>query len=236
MNDFAEALRKQYGADEWLRPEPRDVNVFTWKFKPFAIDDLTPERMQFFDTPPNYQLPLEQAQRRPVRTTESTFLSEKAMLVLTTYECDSRAEARAHLLRLLGDFQGPVLERADAAGEVSYAVPHGISAVAARGNLVLYARNGGEDLTDVTPLLRRIDERLTRENDFREELDARVEGSALRIARPNADEWVHILARGGEVQAGEEGLRFVRSGEGPARLSIARIAAGRVAGRVIEVE
>lgn len=238
MANFADALRQRYDADRWLRPEPRDVNVFTWKFKPFATANVAPERLQFFDTPSDYQLPLEQAQKRPVRTTESTFTAGEAMLILTSYECDSRAAARAHLLRVLGDFQGPVLERADVAGEVGYAVPGAISAVVARGNLVLYARNGGQQLTSVAPLLQGIDERLTAEPQFTDKLEASLDGGdgpfPLRIARPSADDWVHILARGGEVQAAEGGLIFVPVAKG-ARLIIAEISRDKVAGTTIDV-
>ena len=237
MANFADALREHYGADRWLRPEPRDVNVFTWKFKPFGAADLTPQRMQCFDTPAEYQLPIDGAQKRPVRTTESTFAAGKAMLVLTSYECDSRAEARAHLLRLLGSFQGPVLEQSDIAGEVSYAVPHALSAVAVRGNLVLFARNGAEEVTSVAPLLRAIDERLTAEPRISEPLDADVDREGrLHLPRPNADEWIHILARGGEVQAGEEGLRFVPAPGARGRLTITRISMERTAGTTIDVE
>lgn len=243
MANFADALREHYRADEWLRPELRDTgafNTFVWKFKPFAAANVTPERLQFFDTPPDYQLRLEQAQKRPVRTTESTFLAGDAMLVLTAYECDSRAAARAHLLRLLGTFQGPVLERTDLAGEVAYAVPRAISAVTVRGNLVLYARNGGEELTSVAPLLQAIDERLTTEPRFSEKLEATLGERAdidgpfpLHLARPNADDWVHIVVHGGEVQNGEQGLVFIPAATA-ARLTIALISRERVAGTTID--
>jgi len=242
MPSFADALREQYDAGRWLTPEPRDVNVFTWKFKPFATANVAPARMQFFDTPADYQFPLEQAQRRPVRTTESTFTAGDAMLLLTTYECDTRAAARAFLLRVLGEFQGPKLDPADA-GEIAFAAPDAISAVAVRGNLVLFARNGGPQLTSTLPLLRGIDERLTTEPKIEEPLDVKIERAAdggapfpLGIARPHADDWVHILARGGEVQASEQGLQFVPTAREGKRITVAAVSADKVAGRTIDLQ
>ncbi len=215
-DNFADALREHYRADEWLRPEPRDVNVFTWKFKPFAIAGLKPERVQFYDVPAAFDLNLAEAQKRPVRTTESNWFDGDAMLTLTSYECDSRAAARAQLLALLGTFEGPNLKRSDIAGEVAFSVPDEIAAVVVRGNLVLSARNGTTKLISVAPLVTQIDKRLTTGFDGAERT---VQAGRLDLNRPLADEWLHVLAHGGEVQVIDGTPQFVGSGE--ARLTIA---------------
>lgn len=226
-DNFADALRRDYRADEWLRPEPRDVNVFTWKFKPFAVAGLTPERLQLYDVPSAFNLNVEQAQHRPVRTTESNWFDGAAMLTLTSYECDSRAAARAQLLAVLGTFQGPTLRRSEVAGEVAYAVPDDIAAVTARGNLVLVARNGGEKLISVAPLLQGIDKRLTA--GFGGE-EREVKGETLDVARPLADEWVHILVRGGEAQAVDGAIRLVAARGAAPRVTIAVVKASEPQG------
>lgn len=219
-NNFADAIREHYQAEQWLRPEPRDVNVFTWKFKPFAIGDLKPERLQFYDAPAAFDLKIAEAQARPVRTTESNWFDGDAMLTLTSHECDSRAAARAQLLAVLGTFQGPNLKRSEIAGEVAFSVPDDLAAVTVRGNLVLTARNGGAKLISVAPLLRDIDKRLTA--GFGGEERA-VKAGELDLSRPLADEWLHILARGGEVQVIEGTPQFV--GSAGARLTIAVVKA-----------
>ena len=181
--ELAALVIKRYGADEWLKPEPRNTNVFVWQF--------TPSRLQ----PRSIQQSVRKSDDDPseVRVTRSTYRKGEALLLLTTYECVSRAAARAELLRVLSEFQGPTLERTDVAGEVAYRVLRDFTIVVARGNLVAIARNGEKKLTSAAALVRRLDKLLT------EELPAE-ERTLTRLRPPAVGEWIRIVAEGGEVE------------------------------------
>jgi hypothetical protein len=218
MNDrFAEYIRKTYAADEWLRSQP-EVNVFFRNIIRYIIDELKPDHLQFFDTPSDYPPPIERIQEHSIPTTEATFLNDLTMTVLIVYECESRIAARAQLLRLLGGFQGPTVRQTDRFGDVAFSVPGDLTALFARGNLAFYAHNGRDDMEPVVPTLKQIDEFLTTEPAFTDPLLLRIvppspeEDRLLGVDPPSDDEWLHILARGGEVYASPEGPRFAPSG------------------------
>lgn len=242
MSDrFTEMLREKFGADAWLRPEPLDTHVFAVKYKLFEVNGLRPHNRQTYDTPADYQLPIDEAQKRPLPTTEWTFLDGGTLFVLTAYECESRPAARAHVLRLLGSFQGPTVERVAIGGEIAFAVPHGWSALMQRGNLVFFAYNGTEALKSVAPILQTIDESLVTETSFIDKIDVHVgplepEGQVpLRLPPLADDEWVHIVARGGEMRSVDGGDLFFGLMQGKAVLNIARISPDGVAGVTIEI-
>jgi hypothetical protein len=159
------------------------------------------------------------------------------MIVLTVYECVSSGAARAQLLRTVSGFEGPTVERTDRFGDVAFIVPGEWTGLFARGNLAFYAHNGRDALESVVPLLTRIDEFLTTEPAFSEQLILRTgppglaENQLLGVDPPNEDEWVHIVARGGEVHASAEGPRFVPSpGAAERRAVIVKTSPGRIAG------
>jgi hypothetical protein len=242
MSDrFTEVLREKFDTDAWLRPEPLDTHVFAVQYKLFVVNGLRPHNQQVYNTPAEYQLPIEQAQKRPVPTTEWTFLDGGSLYVVAAYECESRPAARAHLLRLLGGFQGPAIERVPIAGEIAFVAPHGWTALMQRGNLVFFAHNGTEALKSVVPILQAIDESLVTERSYSDKLDVHVgvpePGGQVPLRLPPLadDEWIHIVAHGGEMRSAGGGDLFFSLTEGKAVLNIARISPDGVAGVRIEI-
>ena len=175
-------LTKRHDAKAWLKPEPRKTNVFIWHFVPAQLE---PQDVQQYTTQSHDA-------KSQIRVTESRYAKGDVLLHVTTYECESRAAARQQLLNILGEFQGPLLERKEVAGEVSYRVPRDISAVFVRGNVVVAGRNGGRKLTSVASLLKKLDKILTQQRT--------PESRTLDKLTPPADnEWIQIVAEGAEV-------------------------------------
>jgi hypothetical protein len=244
MNErFTEVLRELYGADEWLRPEWREFHVFAFAFLPFEVQGLAPQQIQRYKTPPSPELSIDQEQKRPISTTEWSLFDGGSMLVLTAYECDSRAAARAVLLRALGGFQAATPKMEKLVGEIGYVVPPGWTAGMVRGNMVFLAHNGADVLRNVVPLLVTIDRELTREPHVDDDLDVRVGpptpgfGTRLLELPPlEPSQWYRFLVFGGELQRGEEGLTFNPGSESDgAILFVERISPQGNAGRRIHI-
>jgi hypothetical protein len=216
MSDrFTEVLTELYSADQWLRPERRDVYLFAFGFRPFEVNGLPPQELQVYQTPPSFEMALDQDQQRPIRTTEWTLFDGGAMLVLTAYECDSREAARAVLLRLLGGFQVASPQRMDLGGELAFVVPSGLTGAMVRGNMAFFVHNGTAEGRSVPPLLETIDLELTREPSGDGDLDIHVgpptPGFGVRVVQLPAPEehvWYRFLVHGGEIRKGEDALSF----------------------------
>jgi hypothetical protein len=90
-------------------------------------------------------------------------------------------------------------------------------------------------------MLKLIDAFLTTEPLFTDQLallvgpPSRAENRLLGVEAPKDDEWVHILAWGGQVHASAEGPRLVPSGAGGGqRVVIAKTWPGGIAGARLE--
>ena len=207
------------GSPDWLRPEPRDANVFVWHFVPQPIEGFERLRLQRYAA-------------APLTTTESIHGQGEALVHLMTFECESRAAARQQLLNVLDGFQGPPPERSDVAGEVSFVAGDGIGVVAVRGNLVLQALNGGPKLVSVVPVVRGIDERLLRQpQNFAERLRVTPHLTVRRAVAapldlPAEDVFVHVIAEGGEVHLVDGRPVYTATATGRHRLSVVAGAAG----------
>lgn len=86
------------------------------------------------------------------------------LLLLDVHIPDSPASARSLALRLLGDFQSPLLTRDSAAdiGEVAFGDGSSNWIVFVRGNLVVWLRNGGRRVVPVLDAARALDAALVR--------------------------------------------------------------------------
>ncbi|HEX7677817.1 MAG TPA: hypothetical protein VF713_06820 [Thermoanaerobaculia bacterium] len=167
-------LMRRYGAGAWLEAQPRVAreSVPLRRVSPRTlIDTLQPLRVQEMDVPAEemdvagLSRELEGAQRSPMHVTDSTWTpdveeSARSLVHLRTFECESSAAARAQLLQLLAEIQGPIVERTDVAGEVAFATPGNTLIVGVRGNHVFMITNGGEELIDLSRIARTLDERL----------------------------------------------------------------------------
>jgi hypothetical protein len=208
MANDLEYLNRQFRTDEWLTPPAQRENVFVWRFAPeTAIKGLEPLRVQRVEAPPEVTDVLGGAeasitratQHSPLRITDSVFApgggDEGQLITLRTIECDSRAAARAQLLQVLAEFQGPIVERTDVAGEVSFAAPGYTTIAGVRGNLVFILRNGGSDLVDLSRIATELDQRLSAESPAE---SSRVKPDDFRFD-DDPESSFHVIASGGEV-------------------------------------
>jgi hypothetical protein len=203
-SDMYDFLVERYGAREWLEPEAVEESVFVWRLSPeaAAIEGMEPLRVQQVEVAPETaQSPaiagaLESQQASPMRVTESIWTPSpdqpRRLVHLRTFECDSRAAARAQLLSVLADMQGPVTERKDIAGEISFATPNNTTILAARGNLVFTLTNAGQDVIDLAGVATALDRKLA-------EAPPSPESMAESSSLPDDDTPFKAIARGGEV-------------------------------------
>jgi hypothetical protein len=169
------SLMRRYGASEWLEAETTTADreqVALRRVSPRKlIDGMQPLRVQEMDVAAELMdvaglsREIETAQRSPMHFTDSTWTpdgnEENPRLVhLRTFECESPAAARAQLLQLLAEIQGPVVERTDVAGEVAFAAPGNAFIVAVRGPHVFMLTNGGQELVDLSSIATTVDGRL----------------------------------------------------------------------------
>jgi hypothetical protein len=124
-------LREQYEFASWSTP--RDTSLLAWGFRLSGseLPGWSPHRIQQVDLPG--EPPATLSVWRPAE-------GNGALLAVNVYECDDEAAARRHLLRLLGEFQGPNLQRIASPGDVAFAAGSA-GVLFARGNLVAFVRS-----------------------------------------------------------------------------------------------
>ena len=161
-------LMRHYGASEWLEADREPVKPR--RVSP-VIDGMRLLRMQEMDAPAELMdvaglsRELETAQRSPMHFTDSTWTPDeeenpRRLVHLRTFECESPAAARAQLLQLLAEVQGPLVERTRVAGEVAFAAPGNTFIAGVRGQYVFMIANGGQELVDLSRIAAALDERL----------------------------------------------------------------------------
>jgi hypothetical protein len=214
-DDQMDFLKSQFEYQSWATPEQRDENVFVWRFDAanMLLEGLTLDRSQTVAPSNAGQAKAVAGQRNAgiVSVTDSTWSDPgkpEVLLHLSTIECDSRITAREQLLRMLAEFQGPIIKRDDFAGEVGFANDKKTVGLLVRGNLVVVLHNGGTRLAAVVPPLRRFDRSLTaRDEPPAAEISARagkdrfaLGGRTPLIVEPPGGSSIRILAEGGEVR------------------------------------
>ena len=163
-------LMKRYNAAEWLEADATKVDLRRVPAEKL-IDGMQSLRVQELDVAADWMdvaglsRELETAQRSPMHVTDSTWTPDyedaaRRLVHLRTFECESPAAARALLLQLLAEVQGPLVERSDVAGDVAFAAPGNTLILAARGPHVFTISNGGEELIDLSRIAKTLDERL----------------------------------------------------------------------------
>jgi hypothetical protein len=165
-------LMRQYGAGQWLEADRNQVALR--RVSPEKLmDGMRPLRVQEMDVDAELMdvaglsQELENAQRSPMHFTDSTWTPDgdeaenpRRLVHLRTFECESRAAARAQLLQVLAEIQGPVMERTHVAGEVAFAAPGNTFIAGVRGNHAFMLSNGGQELLDLSRIAATLDERL----------------------------------------------------------------------------
>lgn len=170
---------------------------------------------------------------------DTTYLSDRPQLsdrgmTVTVFECASRAAAHEHMIVLLGDFQGPLVEREDGPlGDVAFVVPGDNLAMFARGNEVVVVRRAEREPVPVRETAQRLDDVLT---GTASPAQARVhpELKVLRVAPADASgrarvevgtgdpldrpTWLRVSAPGELWMEGEQ--VFVRAGKTGGALAV----------------
>lgn len=88
------------------------------------------------------------------------------LITMDLYECASTSAAREFLLRLLGEFQSPEVQRQTpgTVGDVAFVYPGDTMLLFSRRNVVVWLRNAGPQVVSVMPLAQTIDRNLSSSN------------------------------------------------------------------------
>jgi hypothetical protein len=148
--------------------------------------------------------------------------AEGAMVRVDLLETASRKAARQELLRVLGEFQAPILERSGGVGEVQFGDREGRVVLFLRGNVVALVRNAGRKLVRVSAQAGALDALLQDQPDRPGEraassprFSAKPDGPAWRIEpTPSSGglmppAWFKFFTRTGEVQAAKDAFQYV---------------------------
>src|SRR6266516_8032491 len=114
MTSEREHRSRRYDFASWQQAGKQDEYLFIWRFRLSGreVNGWVSHRLQSVEseaTPPAII-----SVWRPARESAASLIS------IDIYETESRDAARAHLLVLLGEFQGPPLKRLDAPGAVAF--------------------------------------------------------------------------------------------------------------------
>jgi hypothetical protein len=138
-----ERLKDRYGFGEWSSAGPQPpvgrVTVASLLGPEWVLDHV--DVVETAEAPAGAQEP---------RAWQAVWRSAKGELAVSAYlrRCESPGEAREHLLRLLDQFQSPLLERAGGSasvGDVAFAPPGDRAVLFAASNLAALVRSVGRD-------------------------------------------------------------------------------------------
>jgi hypothetical protein len=229
-------FRRHYGFDDWREPQPGGTALFIWRFalggleltgyEPLRIDNV-----ELPDVPPTIQ-----SLWRP-----SNEEAAGVLLRVDVSEAPSVLDARALLLRTLGEFQSPQIERiSDGPGDVAFGGRDHRVLVYSRANVVVMVRNAGDEVKSVEAPARELDQLLrdgpgpdrssVRPAITRAEAEpATVSGHRqFRLALDAEDPlgrhvWFRFSARSGEFVAQGDGVVFRPAGDGKQAILITAV-------------
>jgi hypothetical protein len=239
-------LRARFGLDDEL-PEPRGETFIVWQFIPMeaGLPGWRAENVRRLEI--DGRPPLTRSAWRPA--------GEEAdvALMLDTYECADRADARDWLLRVLAGVQSTAYGRlqGEMPGDLSFGMPEGGAMVFARANLVCQLRNGDRKVRPVIEPARSLDRWVADPPQAGGRLPpelVRVEAGdgeagtgdvAIRIeARDPADRpvWYRISAQSGALSLVTGQPHYRQDPDaGPAAVTVAAIGPGGVTVETIEL-
>jgi hypothetical protein len=156
--DGLDEFGKRYGFDDWREPPSGGEALFIWRFA-LGGQELPGHHPLRIDTVEQPDLPSRiESLWRPERED-----AERALLRVDASEASSVTEARAVLLRVLAQFQSPLIERIDGGpGDIAFGLSGYRSLVFARANVIVVVLNAGDEVQSVEPPARELD-RLLRE-------------------------------------------------------------------------
>jgi hypothetical protein len=244
-----ENLRRRYGYDEWLGRNRLSESLTVWQFV-LGGNELPGWQPQLIQ-------PLGAGWWPPAM--QSTWRRQdtagEALVTVDTYECASREAAHQFLVRLLGEFQSPLVARQEppASGDVAFAGPGEGGIVFATGNLVVSVQNAGSELAPVPALARQFDDYLTGRPQtvdgrgapeitrFEPDTKAQASGAGVPLIVDATDPlgrpvWFKFYASGGEVvlEGGQPVYRPLAGG--PQQLTLYAInTAGTASSQTLQV-
>jgi hypothetical protein len=147
MQAQLDRLRERYEFPSWSETSRPSSLVWGFQLSGHELPGWRPHRIQLVDMPGDP--PASLSVWRPAQ-------GNGALLAVNVYECPSETAAREHLLRLLGEFQGPALTRAAEPGDVAFTAGS-TGVLFARGNLVALVRSIERTPAPVTDNAARLD-------------------------------------------------------------------------------
>jgi hypothetical protein len=224
-----DAFGKRFGFDQWSQPRRGAEALFIWRFA-LGGQELPDHRVVRIES-------VGQPDAPAIASLWSAEQQHGVLVRVDVSEAPSVAEARAELLRVLGEFQSPQVERVDGGpGDVAFG-PGGYRAVAfARANVVVAVRNAGDEVEPVESAARELDQ-LLREGPAADRSSVRpairraaaeVTGREARLVVDAEDPlgrhvWFRFAATSGEFRAESGGIVFRAEDDGRQTIEVAAI-------------
>jgi hypothetical protein len=236
--DGLEELRRRHGFDDWRGSRATDEELFAWGFF-FGGQELPGRRALRID-------PVEAPGWPPAVQSlwgveDENVSGEGPLVRVDVYECMSRAEAHELVVRLLAQFQSPVIERRrNGLGDVAFGMPGDRSVLLARANVAVVVLNAGTEIQAVEPVAREIDNlfaaplRLDRHT-----VRPQIRRVALAEGKPakgvpialvlEAEDplgrrvWFRLSAKGGEFSSHDGRVFYTPAAEGSQAVEVAAI-------------
>jgi hypothetical protein len=232
-----EDFRKRHGFDEWRDTRPADAALFVWRFF-LGGQELPGHRALRTDSveapglPPAFQ-----SLWRP----DKDDVTDRPTFRIDTYEAPSRVEARELLLRMLAQFQSPLIERrSEGPGDVAFGMSGNRSLVFARANMVVVVLNAGDEVEPVEPVAREFDRLFTAPSEVgRSPVRPEIRRAEVAEGKPAARApvplvleaedplgrrvWFRLSAKGGEFSAHENRVFYAPEAEGRHAIEIAAV-------------
>lgn len=238
--DF-DRLRERYDFDSWGGVSGDAVLGWRFRLNGREFPGWAAHRIQFveLDNEPAANLSV----WRPLQ-------GNGALVAANVYECDDRAAARLHLLRLLGEFQGADLVRLDGPGDVAFASgPAGI--VFARDNFVGLVRNIERVTAPVAAIANRLDSVLTGQHEPADGTNPTIarfsaasgnvlpdQPVALYIESADPTDrtpWFRLATTSGHFAINHDNVIFTPSRSGTHDISLSAIGPGGISERVLQI-
>ena len=173
----------------------------------------------------------------------------QGLLSVDVYESSTGELARTQLLRLLGEFQGPILERDASVGEVAFRAGPG-TVLFVRGNYTVQVRSVEREPVAVAAIAERIDQHLLAVPDASGTGTGPLRGVSAPVSTapapgqripidievqqpPEGNVWVRIFARSGRILV-EGGRAWYNAGPaGPEDIAISAVDPTGAASRTV---
>jgi hypothetical protein len=223
-----DAFAERYGFDQWSEPQRGVEALFVWRLA-LGGDELPGHRLVRIETVGHPDAPA-------IASLWSADEKEALLVRVDVTEAPSVPAARAELLRVLGEFQSPKIERIDGPGDVAFGPAGFRTVVFARANVVVLVRNAGGDVESVEKPARELDELLRagpgpNRSSVRPVIGraaAEVRGREARLVVDAEDPlgrrlWFRFSAESGEFRAEPDGIVFSPEGEGTHVVEVAAI-------------